>query len=105
MGPTGSGKSTVCYVISEVSLPYFLLQFVEKAGGRCTVGYGIRSCTQEIQWSRVTNFTDFDKPVVFVDTPGFGDTYKSDAEVLGTIADWVAQRLVRIRQLRCPCYN
>jgi len=29
--------------------------------------------------------------VVFVDTPGFGDTYKSDIEILAAIAAWLVK--------------
>jgi acyl-CoA-binding protein len=28
-------------------------------------------------------------PVVFVDTPGFDDTFKSDVEILSMIAEWL----------------
>jgi hypothetical protein len=30
-------------------------------------------------------------PVVFVDTPGFDDTYKADTEILGMIAEWLVK--------------
>jgi hypothetical protein len=43
-----------------------------------------------IRTVRVTHPTD-DKPVVLVDTPGFGDTSKSDTEILGMIADWIVK--------------
>jgi predicted GTPase len=32
--------------------------------------------------------------VTFVDTPGFGDTYKSDTEILTEIAEWFVKRSV-----------
>jgi hypothetical protein len=32
--------------------------------------------------------------VVFVDTPGFDDTFKSDTEILTTIADWLVEAWV-----------
>jgi predicted GTPase len=31
------------------------------------------------------------KPVILVDTPGFGDTAKSDTEILAMIADWLVR--------------
>jgi len=30
---------------------------------------------------------------VFVDTPGFDGTYRSDRDILRTIADWLEQKL------------
>lgn len=32
--------------------------------------------------------------MVFVDTPGFDDTYKSDTEILSMIADWLVKTYV-----------
>jgi hypothetical protein len=34
------------------------------------------------------------RPVVFVDTPGFDDTYKSDMEILTMIANWLVRTCV-----------
>lgn len=34
--------------------------------------------------------------IVLVDTPGFDDTYRSDAEILRVIANWLTQRYVAI---------
>ncbi|KIM82902.1 hypothetical protein PILCRDRAFT_820197 [Piloderma croceum F 1598] len=76
MGPTGAGKST----------------FIECAtcqDGR-TIGHGLRSFTSDIRAVRVNHPID-GRPVVFVDTPGFDDTYKSDLEVLTMIAEWLVK--------------
>ncbi|KZP32036.1 hypothetical protein FIBSPDRAFT_775451 [Athelia psychrophila] len=74
MGPTGAGKST----------------FIEYATGNSagTVGHGLQSFTTAIREARVPHRK---KPfsVVFVDTPGFDDTEKTDVEVLAMIADWL----------------
>ena len=45
---------------------------------------GLESCTAEVQLSDV--FTLDGREVVLIDTPGFDDTSKSDAEILQTIA-------------------
>jgi len=65
------------------------IQFIETAtrqDGRI-IGHGLRSFTSDIRTYRVTHPTD-GKPVVFVDIPGFGDTSKSETEILSMIADW-----------------
>jgi hypothetical protein len=31
------------------------------------------------------------KPVVFVDTPSFGDTVKSDTEILAMLTEWLVK--------------
>jgi len=66
------------------------LQFIECAtrqDGR-TVGHKLRSFTAGIQTARTAHPTD-GYPVLFVDTPGFDDTSKSDMEILGMIADFL----------------
>lgn len=55
-----------------------------------TVGHGMQSHTSDIRAVRVTHPTK-GHPVVFVDTPGFDDTYKSDTEILTSIADWLVK--------------
>ena len=35
-----------------------------------------------------------DYPVVFIDTPGFDDTHKSDTEILTIIANWLVKMWV-----------
>jgi len=76
MGPTGAGKST----------------FIESATGQTgkTVGHGWQSCTAEIRSVRVTHPTN-GHPVIFVDTPGFDDTFKTDTEILSMISVWLVK--------------
>jgi len=74
MGPTGSGKST----------------FIKLATGFDTVvGHSLESCTSEIKIVKLTVPELTDGDVVFVDTPGFDDTHKSDADILKMVADWL----------------
>ncbi|KAH7920365.1 P-loop containing nucleoside triphosphate hydrolase protein [Leucogyrophana mollusca] len=77
MGPTGAGKST----------------FINTAVGKDAVfvGQDVKSCTESLQHVIVDYPKDPSRRVVFVDTPGFDDTYESDFEILRRIAVWLAQ--------------
>jgi len=76
MGLTGAGKST----------------FIECATrqNRKTVGHSWKSNKAKIQSTRVKNPTN-GRPVIFVDTPGFDHTFKSDAEIRAMISDWLVK--------------
>jgi len=76
MGPTGAGKST-------------FIESATRQDGR-TVGHSWQSYTAEIRSVRLAHPTD-GRPVVFVDTPGFDDTFKSDTEILTIVADWLVK--------------
>jgi len=76
MGPTGAGKST-------------FIECATRQDGR-TVGHKLRSFTADIRTVRFNHPTD-GYPVVFVDTPGFEATSRSDMETLSMIADWLVQ--------------
>jgi hypothetical protein len=69
-----------------------VLKFIECAtrqNGQ-SVGHSLRSHTADIRTVRTTH-PNGGRPVVFVDTPGFDDTVKSDVEILSTIADWLVK--------------
>ncbi|KAF8132017.1 hypothetical protein EV363DRAFT_1164405 [Boletus edulis] len=74
MGLTGAGKSS----------------FVNMAAGRTEVVIGddLKSKTRDVQHVRCLH-PDGRRNVVLVDTPGFDDTERSDAEILRSIADWL----------------
>ncbi|KAF5370422.1 hypothetical protein D9757_013145 [Collybiopsis confluens] len=75
MGATGSGKST----------------FINMASGTAEMvtSGGLESCTQTIQMSSL--FQLGGQNVVLVDTPGFDDTNKSDADTLAVIGGHLAE--------------
>ncbi|KAF3770177.1 hypothetical protein M406DRAFT_354312 [Cryphonectria parasitica EP155] len=72
MGVTGAGKST----------------FIQRATGtnEGIVGHSLVSCTQQVT---PHYFAAEGYNFVLVDTPGFNDTYKSDAEVLKELANYL----------------
>jgi hypothetical protein len=55
------------------------------------VGHSLHSYTANIRAVRVNHPRGGNRPFVFVDTPGFDDTTKSDTEVLTLIAEWLKQ--------------
>ncbi|KAI0071420.1 hypothetical protein K474DRAFT_1669018 [Panus rudis PR-1116 ss-1] len=73
MGTTGAGKTTFINVAS---------------GSDLRVGIGLESCTDTIQ--KTAPFELNGKKIVLIDTPGFDDTTKSDAEVLDIICDYLS---------------
>ena len=91
MGATGSGKSTVsrvCLVVMTRISPG-CLQFINLASGsNLRVGKALKSCTDEV--TSADEFTLDGKRVILIDTPGFDDTSKSDADVLKMIAAFLA---------------
>ncbi|KAH8092659.1 P-loop containing nucleoside triphosphate hydrolase protein [Cristinia sonorae] len=73
MGATGAGKSTFINLAS---------------GSQLKVGYGLESCTSDVEVS--TSLVLNGRLVTLIDTPGFDDTVKSEAEILRLIADFLA---------------
>ncbi|KAH0559031.1 hypothetical protein GP486_004369 [Trichoglossum hirsutum] len=73
IGVTGAGKTT----------------FISKATGRSdlVIGHGVEACTQDILPVTVEVGG---RKVTLIDTPGFDDTYKSDADILQLIANYLA---------------
>ncbi|KAI6597117.1 hypothetical protein MCOR12_005840 [Pyricularia oryzae] len=71
MGMTGSGKSS----------------FVASCTGKgVTVGHGLQSCTFDID---IFDFEFEGRQIFLIDTPGFNDTNKSDAETLATVSAYL----------------
>ncbi|KAK7695011.1 hypothetical protein QCA50_002199 [Cerrena zonata] len=82
MGATGVGKSTFVNLVSNSNLP---------------VGSGLASCTAELQVSEP--FMMDGKIVTLIDTPGFDDAVKTEAEILRLIADFLAKTYENGRKL------
>jgi len=76
MGPTGVGKSTFINVAAQREV--------------APVGNDLESCTSTIQPIIVPYPGDPTRRIIFVDTPGFDDTYVDDTEILRRIAVWMA---------------
>ncbi|KAG8859234.1 hypothetical protein FRB91_008601 [Serendipita sp. 411] len=76
MGPTGAGKST-------------FINHAINGGYERSVGHTLDSCTDKLQVVRAPWGTNDSHPVVFVDTPGFRDTSKSDIDILVSISEFV----------------
>jgi GTPase Era involved in 16S rRNA processing len=71
-------------------MSYVFQQLVNKvSGSNLTVGYGLESCTTEVQVTQPFEYRG--KKVILVDTPGFDDTEKSDTEILRVIASFLCQ--------------
>jgi GTPase Era involved in 16S rRNA processing len=74
LGVTGAGKST----------------FVSTASGKeLVIGHGLDPCTQD---PLAVSFNLKDRNIVLIDTPGFDDDVRTDVEILGDIAEWLANR-------------
>ncbi|KIW14312.1 hypothetical protein PV08_07094 [Exophiala spinifera] len=81
MGVTGAGKSTFISLLCE--------QDIE-------IGHGQKSCTTNVG---VYHFNLGGVRIWLIDTPGFDDTNRSDTEVLGDIAYWLARAYTQHMQL------
>ncbi|KAH7908657.1 kinase-like domain-containing protein [Hygrophoropsis aurantiaca] len=75
MGPTGTGKST----------------FIDEAtrGQGPVIGHSLDSCTRYVQTFTCAHPRQHGRNVVFVDTPGFDDSQRTDYEILEEIAKWL----------------
>ncbi|KAG6842249.1 hypothetical protein C0991_000219 [Blastosporella zonata] len=57
----------------------------------------LASCTQDVQAINYPHPDGSGRNIIFVDTPGFDDTEKTDFEVLEQIADWMKETHVSIK--------
>ena len=65
------------------------VQFINLASGsKLRVGRGLGSCTAEVQLA--DKFTLDQRTVILIDTPGFDDTSKNDADILKVISAFLA---------------
>ena len=62
-------------------------QFINVATGvDVGIGHDLESCTSEIGLIKMRYLGS---NIVFVDTPGFNDTSKSESDILKMISDWL----------------
>ena len=91
MNLTGSGKSNVldnlCIAFS-ISHGLKIIDILTKQPGR-RAGSRLESCSTEVRAFRLFNHSDYGDPLVFVDTPGFEGTNKSDLEILQMVSSWL----------------
>ncbi|KAF7967873.1 hypothetical protein HWV62_32852 [Athelia sp. TMB] len=73
------------------SLCEWFINYATKQNGK-GIGHDLESCTSEIRAVRCKHPNEAGD-VVFVDTPGFDDTYRPDIEILSTIADWLVKTM------------
>ena len=91
MGPTGSGKSNVrdiSYINFSISPCLKIIDILTNQPGRRS-GSRVQSSTTEVRAVRLLNHPVHGDHLVFVDTPGFDDTNKSDLEILQIIGNWL----------------
>ncbi|KAI2613260.1 P-loop containing nucleoside triphosphate hydrolase protein [Hypoxylon sp. NC1633] len=74
MGMTGAGKSSLISLCSEK---------------KPVIGHDLNSCTQSVDTYPFVYDGPPKKRVILVDTPGFDDSTRSDAEVLRELAAWL----------------
>jgi len=89
MGPTGSGKSSVSSIEVYHAIVGLHAQFIATATGvDIQIGHELQSLTADIN---IVKFEclESDLDIVFVDTPGFDDTNKTDLEILEMLANWL----------------
>ncbi|KAH6911893.1 hypothetical protein BKA70DRAFT_1422606 [Coprinopsis sp. MPI-PUGE-AT-0042] len=87
MGSSGAGKTSFINVAS---------------GSRLPVSSGLKSCTSNVELSEP--FMLNGRKLRLIDTPGFDDSNRSDADVLGTIADFLAKEFINGRKLQGILY-
>ncbi|PPQ81007.1 hypothetical protein CVT25_014515 [Psilocybe cyanescens] len=87
MGATGTGKTTFINLAS---------------GANLRVGRGLQSCTSKVQVAQ--SFELDGRSVTLIDTPGFDDTTKSDAEILRMIAVFLATAYEKQKRLAGVIY-
>lgn len=88
-GPTGAGKTTVSGDDGEIIniLTVLVTQFINRVcGSDFRVGTGLLSCTDHVQ---IAECVLAHQMVTLIDTPGFDDTYKSQADILNDIASFL----------------
>jgi hypothetical protein len=68
-------------------------QFINAAAGKVLagVGHSLLSATATVEPITIPYPREPSRQIIFVDTPGFDDTYIDDSRILKLIADWLAK--------------
>jgi predicted GTPase len=69
--------------------------------GVATIGHDLTPRTIKVRRYVAKHPSDDSCKVFLVDTPGFDDPDRTDAEILGLIAEWLTNKLVMILYLYC----
>jgi predicted GTPase len=78
-----------------------LQQIIDTLTGQKTrAGTSLKSVTDEVSAHRVMNHPKYGSKLVFVDTPGFDDTNKSDKQILEMISQWMTKTYVCVLFMR-----
>jgi len=73
-------------------------QFINVATGvDIGISHGLESCTSGIG---IIKMSYLGYNIVFVDTPGFDDTKRSDSDILKMISDWLATMYVVLERTK-----
>ena len=67
------------------------IQFIDNLEGAGThrAGHNLKSSTRTVTPWRLKGHAEFQDRIVFLDTPGFDDTSRTDMEILQEIATWL----------------
>lgn len=84
MGRSGAGKSSFINLASNSSLK---------------IGEGLESCTERVEMSEPFQLEPNGRHIRLIDTPGFDDSSKSDADILNTIATFLVNEYNKKRKL------
>jgi hypothetical protein len=89
-------QEKVAYVLPLIPQVYFTLtfvthQFINIITG---VGHNLESCTSKVSAVRLPIPEMAFGDLVFIDTPGFDDTHKSEVDILKMVADWLRSTYV-----------
>jgi GTPase Era involved in 16S rRNA processing len=60
------------------------------------VGHGLHSCTSDINAIRLSFPERVAGDIVFVDTPGFDHSHKTETDILKMVADWLNATYVNL---------
>ena len=73
----------------------FINQIIDTlAGEEGRAGDSLASVTQDIAAYRILDHERYGSHIVLVDTPGFDDTKRTDAQILELIGDWLKKTYV-----------